>query len=624
MKHQRAESKNQQRVANRLWWIPALGFGIALLLLVANGWVAMEMTSQFREYGSEFLKEQTTEQLKSLAEEESQLIELALQSLMRGRSPNDLLTEEFSILFTYDLVAVINRDESIIEAYLFNENGRQKIEEGSPWHIELSNSTDRLDFRPVNFRFVSATSGLYLIYSIRDPREFNQVSLVLGRKMPDTFEAFSGNSKHSFRVIAGPGESNDMGTQEIWDLSKIPMREIRNGFDRRRVTPPGVESRRRFGRGGPPGRGGPGGGQDNAYPAPLTNRIIQQDLILGDKNIQTDNGDSRAMVFSSIDGSANSETVRIEFLISRDFPETLESTINAIRRNSIGVSFLVCLFTLVVVTEMRRRKSAQNKLRNQNAALNEANQRKDRLLAIISHDLRAPLTGVSNLSGLLMKQPESFTADEIQKFAGEIQGTSKHLTELLDNLLNWARLQTGQLPYFPGSIDLERVAHQLITLFTSTAKDNGVRLKAEVKQRTQLVNDVEMLRTILRNLISNAIRHTPKGGSVLIHCEPTEDDMRIEVRDTGSGMTSEEQSQLFQLPDKPRDPTEVGKKGAGFGLVLSHMLAKRMGGQLNVLTSSDAGTIFRLEIPLQWLPEENSDPLLPIQGFQHANKSNPS
>ena len=615
MKHQRAESKNQQSVANRLWWIPALGFGIALILLVANGWVAMEMTSQFREYGSEFLKEQTTEQLKSLAEEESQLIELGLQSLMRGRSPNDLLTEEFSILFTYDLAAVINRDESIIEAYLFNENGRRKIKEGSPWHIELSNSTDRLDFRPVNFRFVSATSGLYLIYYIRNTREFNQVSLILGRKMPDTFEAFSGNSKHSFRVIAGPRESNDIGTQEIWDLSKIPMRKIRNGFDRPRGAPPGVENRRRFGRGSPPGRGGLGGGQDNAHPAPLTDRIIQQDLILGDKNIQTDNGESRAMVFSTIDGSANSETVRIEFLISRDFPETLESTINAIRRNSIGVSLLVCLFTLVVVTEMRRRKWAQNKLRKQNAALNEANQRKDRLLAIISHDLRAPLTGVSNLSGLLMKQPESFTADEIRKFAGEIQGTSKHLTELLDNLLNWARLQTGQLPYFPGSIDLERVAHQLSTLFTSTAKDNGVQLKAEVKQNTQLVNDVEMLRTILRNLISNAIRHTPKGGSVLIHCEPTADDMRIEVRDTGSGMTSEEQSQLFRLPDKPRDPTEVGTKGAGFGLVLSHMLAKRMGGQLNVLTSSDAGTIFRLEIPLQWLPEGNSDRLESSESF---------
>jgi len=69
------------------------------------------------------------------------------------------------------------------------------------------------------------------------------------------------------------------------------------------------------------------------------------------------------------------------------------------------------------------------------------------------------------------------------------------------------------------------------------------------------------------------------------------------------------------LPDKPRDPTEVGKKGAGFGLVLSHMLAKRMGGQLNVVSSSDAGTIFRLEIPLQWLPEGNSDQLESSKSF---------
>jgi signal transduction histidine kinase len=88
-------------------------------------------------------------------------------------------------------------------------------------------------------------------------------------------------------------------------------------------------------------------------------------------------------------------------------------------------------------------------------------------------------------------------------------------------------------------------------------------------------------------------------------------------------MTADEKSKLFQLPDKPRDPTEVGKKGAGFGLVLSQMLAKRMGGELNVVSSSDAGSIFRLIIPLQWLPEENSDPLEPTQGFQHANISTP-
>jgi signal transduction histidine kinase len=83
-------------------------------------------------------------------------------------------------------------------------------------------------------------------------------------------------------------------------------------------------------------------------------------------------------------------------------------------------------------------------------------------------------------------------------------------------------------------------------------------------------------------------------------------------------MTADEKSKLFQLPDKPRDPTEVGKKGAGFGLVLSQMLAKRMGGELNVVSSSNAGSIFRLIIPLQWLPEED-----PNQGYQHHHISTP-
>lgn len=599
------ENKSQQSFSKRLWWIPTLGFGIALLLLVANGWVSMEMTSQFREYGSEFLKEQTTEQLKSLAEEESQLIELAVQSLMRGRGPNDLLTEEFSILFTYDLVAVLNRGETIEEAYLFSNKGTKKIEAGSPWFVELSKPSHQFDFRPVSFRFVTEGSHLYILYSIRDPREYNDKSLILGRKMPAEFETFPGNSNSSFRVIPVKNDSSEITAMERWDLSTSSAIEEWREFDPRRGGRPRTDNRRRFTRGGPPGRGGPNGGQESAHPAPFTTMIINRDILLSEKSLKTEEGDSRAMVFANIEGFENSEPVRIEILISRDFPETLESTINAIRRNSLGVSLLVCLFTLVVVIEMRRRKTAQTKLRSQNVKLNEANQRKDRLLAIISHDLRAPLTGVSNLSGLLMKQPESFSADEIRKFAGEIQGTSKHLTELLDNLLNWARLQTGQLPYFPGTIDLDRVTHQIRTLFASTAENSEVLLIAKVKQHANLVNDVEMLRTILRNLVSNAIRHTPNGGNVMLNCEPINDRMRIEVRDTGNGMSPEEISQLFQLPDKPRDPTEVGKKGAGFGLVLSQMLAKRMGGQLNVVTSSNEGTTFRLEIPMQWLPEGN-------------------
>ena len=587
-----------------MWWIPALGFGIALLLLIANGWVTSEMTSQFREYGRDFLQKQTEEHLKGLAQEESQLIEVVVRSLASRQSPEDLLSEEFSILFSYELAATIDRDQTIQEAYLFHDTGRQSIEPGSPWYDTLSKPDHRLNRRPVTFRFVTTDNDLYLIYTIRDPRDFNEMTLIVGRKMPTQFENSPNHSNTAFRVIPNPEDLQAVSALETWDLSGSPIMKDLGDFDRRR-GPPRQEGRRRFGRGGPPGRGGPNGGQGNEHPAPLTFEILSQELILSNQNLQAENGSSRALVYSNIDGSEHSEPVQVEFLISREFPETLESTIKAIRRNSLGVGLLVCIFTLIVVTEMRRRKFAETKLRDRNEKLNEANQRKDRLLAIISHDLRAPLSGVSNLSGLLMKQPESFTAAEIRKFAGEIQSTSKHLTELLDNLLNWARLQTGQLPYFPGSIDLERVAHQIRTLFASTAKNKGVQLTIQVAQHAKLVNDVEMLRTILRNLFSNAIRHAPDGGSVMLHCEPTDGCMHIEVRDDGKGMTPEEKAHLFQLPDKPRDPIEVGKKGAGFGLVLSQMLAKRMGGQLSVETSNSQGTTFRLKIPLQWLPEGN-------------------
>ncbi len=604
-----ADTKSPNERPKRLWWIPTLGFGIAILLLGATGWISIHMTSQFREYGNHFLKQQTEEQLKALAQEESQLIELAIRSLSRGRFPTDLLSEEFSILFSYDLAAVINETGSLDEGYLFTTEGSRTIEPGSPWHAELSNTDQRLEYVPVTFRFVMSESDIYLIYSIRDPRNFNDRTLVFGRKMPHQFDLNPSNSPGFMRVVQIDVDSEDLEFLDTWDLSDSPIMEEFIGFDRRRGGMSPFDNRRRFPRGGPPGRGGRDGGQRWEHPAPLTAQLIRQGLQLSKNNVQSEDGTSRSLVYSVLQDRGNSVPVRVEFLISREFPETLESTIQAIRRNSFGVSLLVCLFTIIVVSEMRRRKLAETSLRDRNDKLNEANQRKDRLLAIISHDLRAPLSGVGKLSGLLMKQPESFTADEIRKFAGEIQGTSKHLTELLDNLLNWARLQTGQLPYFPGSIDLERVTHQLCTLFKSTAKDQGVELKSRVHQEAKLINDVEMLRTVLRNLLSNAIRHTPSGGSVAIYCESQQESMRIEVRDTGTGMTLEEKSQLFQLPDKPRDPTEVGKKGAGFGLVLSQMLAKRMGGELSVVSSNKEGTTFRLEIPLQWLPESKTNEL---------------
>ena len=234
MKFPEKKTKMSQGPSKRLWWIPALGFGIALLLLGANGWVTMEMTSQFREYGKAYLQKQTAEHLKRLAQEESQLTELAVQSLMRGLSPEDLLTEEFSILFYYDLAAILESDHSLQEAYLFNENGRKAIKPGSPWHDTLSNNDFRQNRRPVTFRFVSSEDGLYLIYAIRDPRDFNDLNLILGKKMPSDFATFSGNSDTAFRVLPDSEESPELQIKEKWNLSHWSLLNGTGGIDRRR------------------------------------------------------------------------------------------------------------------------------------------------------------------------------------------------------------------------------------------------------------------------------------------------------------------------------------------------------------------------------------------------------
>jgi signal transduction histidine kinase len=605
MPNPQKNSEEQNSPSNPIWWIPGLGIGIATVLLIANGWVAWNMTSQFREYANIYLRQQAVEGLMTLAQEESQLIGFAAQSLARGRSKEDLLSEAFSILFDFDLAACFDANGDFLEGYTYTNQGRATIAAGTPLHQSIQEPSMDRGRRPVSYRFVRHQNQIIILYAVSDPRGFEPHTFFFGRTLPNEYSKLSDTSELMWRVVPSTLEQPDI--IDSWDLStSTQIEEGRDREDHRR--PPPFDGFERPRRGGPPGgpRGGPGGGRREFTP-PLASSVMQQGVSLSANHITLEDGKTKSLAFSTLNDPEAQESVRIEFLLSREFPETIESTIRSISRNSVGAGLLIVMFTMIVLSEMRRRRKAEATLTDRNQLLDEANHRKDRLLAIISHDLRAPLSGVSNLSGLLMKAPESFTPEEIRKFAGEIQSTSKHLTELLDNLLNWARLQTGQLPYFPGRIDLERVAHQVTTLFASAAKEQDVRLNTLVEKHPAFVNDIEMLRTILRNLLSNAIRHSHKGGDVMLRCEQVDNKMRIDVKDTGEGMTASQVAALFQLPDKPRDPTEVGKTGAGFGLVLSKKLAHRMGGDLVVQSEPGTGSTFRLEVPMQWTPEGFKD-----------------
>jgi len=146
-------------------------------------------------------------------------------------------------------------------------------------------------------------------------------------------------------------------------------------------------------------------------------------------------------------------------------------------------------------------------------------------------------------------------------------------------------------------------------LFHSTAMDKGVTLDWRVHVSHTIHSDVEMLRTLLRNMVSNAIRHTASGGQVILECHADDRQTVIEVRDTGEGMSAEQLQSLFQLPDKPRDPPEVGIKGAGFGMVLCYKLAQRMGGSLKAASQKSQGTTVTLCLPTKLSQAHLEEPL---------------
>ena len=180
-------SGSNHPASNPIWWIPGLGIGIAIVLLIANGWVAWDMTSQFREYANTFLQQQAAEGLMALAQEESQLIGFATQSIMRGRSAEDLLSEPFSILFDFDLAACFDENGHYREGFTYSDQGRTDILPGSLLHQSLLKSSMERNRRPVEFRLIRHEGQVIVLYSVTDPRGFERQTFFFGRRLPKDY-----------------------------------------------------------------------------------------------------------------------------------------------------------------------------------------------------------------------------------------------------------------------------------------------------------------------------------------------------------------------------------------------------------------------------------------------------
>ena len=180
------------------------------------------------------------------------------------------------------------------------------------------------------------------------------------------------------------------------------------------------------------------------------------------------------------------------------------------------------------------------KLVENDKKLTELNRSKDRFFSIIAHDLKGPFQGLLGYSQILSRDLMSLELDEVSELAQNLHQSASQLFKLLENLLNWSRIQRGIIEYTPLDFDLNFLATQTIELNKARADQKQIILEMKVPLNTFVHADINMINTILRNLVSNAIKFTPKDGIVAISSKLVENDMiEVTVSDSGVGIPPE-------------------------------------------------------------------------------------
>lgn len=246
-----------------------------------------------------------------------------------------------------------------------------------------------------------------------------------------------------------------------------------------------------------------------------------------------------------------------------------------------------------------------SKLNAVNEDLLKANQDKDKFLKILAHDLKNPMFAISGFSDLLIKNFRKYDENTIEKQLGIINTTTKKTYDLLEELLLWTRSQSGKIPFAPRTVQIKNVCDDVLSLLNESAAVKQIEIISEINADLELHADVDMLRTILRNLISNAIKFTHEKGQITLRAEQTGADIIITVSDNGIGMSQNTISKLWQIADLYTTPGTKGEKGTGLGLMLCKEFVEKHNGKIWVESEVGKGSDFKFTMPVSEVGTDN-------------------
>ena len=253
--------------------------------------------------------------------------------------------------------------------------------------------------------------------------------------------------------------------------------------------------------------------------------------------------------------------------------------------------------------EVKARVATQLKIHSQSRELIELNATKDKFFSIIAHDLRGPLGSFMVLTEMMADESQYLTPDETKDFMQDLKYTSRNIFNLLENLLEWSRMQRGQTAFKPQKLNLSDIVTDCVKLMAESARKKTVTIHVAIAAGLEVFADINMLQCIIRNLVSNAIKFTHRGGSIRISAKPaTKGLIEIAVQDNGIGIKPEMVENLFRHDINSSRKGTDDEPSTGLGLLLCKDFVEKHGGKISVESdptgaSGETGTVFYFTIP---------------------------
>lgn len=250
-----------------------------------------------------------------------------------------------------------------------------------------------------------------------------------------------------------------------------------------------------------------------------------------------------------------------------------------------------------ILQDLTERKKSEDAIRKYMRDLKELNTHKDSVLAILSHDLRSPLTGIIGAAEYLKSNFERLEKKTVLEMLELIHHSSVEELNMLDYLVEWARIKYASEVFSPEKIELSVYVQKVFDILNETAELNTINFHQEIEANESVFADGKMLLSILHNIVSNAIKHSSPGGKITVSAKRKEDKIIVKIQDTGVGMSKEIQEKLFAPQLKSLSSPREENKGAGIGLLLVKGFLEKNGGEIWVESIEGVGSTFYFTLP---------------------------